>query len=54
MFDPCIPEVMEAFVEMNRVHKRELWRSRIIWREIKDSQGKIIQPVPVIDLLYKG
>lgn len=54
MFDPCIPEVNDAFMHMNQVHKRELWRSRLLWKEIHDSKGMILQVVPVMDFLYKG
>lgn len=53
MWDPCIPETTEMFERMNNVHKRELYRSRILWKEVKNEQGLTIQLLPVVDMLYK-
>ena len=53
MWDPCIPEVTEMFERMNNVHKRELYRSRIIWKTYSNPDGTLVQVVPVVDMLYK-
>jgi len=53
MWDPCIPEATEMFERMNKFHKREMYRSRLLWKEVKDGNGLVVQLVPVVDVLYK-
>lgn len=52
-YDPCVPEALEMFERMNNVHKREIYRSRLLWKPFKDEAGNFIQLVPVCDILYK-
>lgn len=53
MYNPRILEATEMFERMTKVHEGELYRSRLIWYEIKDKDGAVIQPLPVVDLLFK-
>jgi len=53
MYDPCIPEALDMFRDMTSKHKRELYRSQLIWTQIKDEGGFIIQLVPSLDMEFK-
>jgi len=53
MYDPCIPEALDMFRDMTTKHKRELYRSQLIWKEYKAEDGTLIQLVPMLDLEFK-
>ena len=53
MYNPRITEAVEMFERMTRTHKDEMYRSRLLWHEIKAGDGSLIQIVPVCDILFK-
>ena len=53
MRNPHIMEAMGMFEHMTRIHKEELYRSTLFWKEIKNGNGNVVQLVPVADLLFK-
>lgn len=53
MYNPKIEEAIEMYERMTNRHMGELYRSRLLWYEVKDGAGNVIQPLPVADLLFK-
>jgi hypothetical protein len=57
MYDPCIPEALKMFEDMTTRHKRELYFSRLIWKEIeregKNGKMELIQLVPMLEMEFK-
>lgn len=52
MYDPCIPEALKMFEDMTTRHKRELYFSRLIWKEV-ERNGELIQLVPMLEMEFK-
>ena len=53
MYNPRFKEALKMYEDMTSRHVEELYTSKLIWKEIKDPDGYIIQIVPVVDMTFK-
>ena len=52
MYDPCIPEALKMYESMTSRHTRELYFSKLVWKEIV-RDGELIQVVPCLEMEFK-
>lgn len=52
MYDPCIPEALKMYEHMTSRHVRELYFSKLVWKEI-ERDGELIQVVPCLEMEFK-